>query len=183
MAKKEKVVTDEEEELSKSALKREMHSLQSLGEALLELNAKQRQRFPLSDELIDALDETKRITKREALRRHKQFIGKLMRQEPEIETIQSLFEELQNANSVNSQAFKALEKMREKLIKGDKTELGEVMDRYPNIDRQQLRHLTDKAQKEFRNNQANTTVTRSDANKALFRFLRESTLTADPDNY
>ena len=187
MAKKSTNQTDaaieiDETELpdSKSAAKRQMHELQNLGEALLNLNNQQRDNFPLSAELIEALDEAKRIKKHEALRRHKQFIGKVMRQEPEIETIKQMLQSIESARDLNGQQFKQLELLREQLITGGKTELGQVIEQFPTIDRQKLRQLTSKAQKEANNNQ-NNNASDHKASKALFRFLRENS-ELNPDN-
>jgi len=64
---------------SKSELKRRMHALQALGERLAELSADQLARIQLPDELREAVQFFSRIKGHEAKRRHRQFIGKLMR--------------------------------------------------------------------------------------------------------
>lgn len=64
---------------SKSALKREAHELQRLGDALLALRPEQLASVPLDEKLRDAIELGKRIRSREALRRQRQLIGKLMR--------------------------------------------------------------------------------------------------------
>ncbi|OBX37279.1 hypothetical protein A8U91_01637 [Halomonas elongata] len=53
-----------DERPSKSQLKREMHALQALGERLIAMNESERARFPLSDELLAAIEETGRIRAR-----------------------------------------------------------------------------------------------------------------------
>ena len=50
-----------EDVVSKSQLKREMHSLQELGKKLLELKKQDLENIGISDELHTALIETKRI--------------------------------------------------------------------------------------------------------------------------
>ena len=65
--------------VSKTQRKREMHDLQELGERLVELNNKQLATLPLSEDLLDAVRDSRTITKHEARRRHLQFIGRLMR--------------------------------------------------------------------------------------------------------
>lgn len=169
-----------EEPLSKTQVKKQMHDLQALGTALLELSDKQRGKFPLSQSLIAALEETKRIKRREALRRHKQFIGKVMRDEPEIETIRQMLSDLQNSKSTQTRQFKDLEVLRESLITGGKEALGQVIEKNPQMDRQKLRQLVSKAKKEFQRNQENIAQENKHqehkASRDLFRFLRESTL-------
>ncbi|MEY1662670.1 ribosome biogenesis factor YjgA [Isoalcanivorax beigongshangi] len=64
---------------SKSALKREVSALQDVGEQLMSLKAGELARLPLTEPLLRAIDESRRITSHEARRRHAQFIGKLMR--------------------------------------------------------------------------------------------------------
>ena len=74
--KRELKGTDEQ---SRTDLKRESTELQKLGEALLTLRADLMARLNLSEKLVDALAEARRITNFEGKRRQMQFIGKLMR--------------------------------------------------------------------------------------------------------
>lgn len=64
---------------SRSAKKRESLALQKLGEELTTLNAAERGSLDLPSELAAALSELEGIKDREARRRQKQFIGKIMR--------------------------------------------------------------------------------------------------------
>ena len=66
-------------EKSRTELKRESDALQALGEQLLTLRADLLAGLNLSEKLLDALAEAKRITNFEGRRRQMQFIGKLMR--------------------------------------------------------------------------------------------------------
>jgi ribosome-associated protein len=68
---------------SKTQLKREMTELQKLGLKLVELNAKQLKTLELPEELAEAVALGQRITKHEALRRHSQYIGRIMRKTDE----------------------------------------------------------------------------------------------------
>src|SRR5512139_2973663 len=71
---------DRDEPPSKSARKRQMLSLQAVGESLLDLNDKQLAQIPLEDErLLTAVREARLIRTKNARKRHLQFIGKLMR--------------------------------------------------------------------------------------------------------
>ncbi len=69
--------------LSKTARKRRMLALQRLGEELATLPDADLAGFPISEPLREALLALRTMRKREARRRHKQFIGKLMRTENE----------------------------------------------------------------------------------------------------
>ena len=64
---------------SKSARKREYIALQKLGEELIALKESDLDRLPLDDNLRDAVLEAKQMKAHGALRRQKQYIGKLMR--------------------------------------------------------------------------------------------------------
>ena len=63
---------------SKSARKREYLALQKLGEELIPLQEPDLRSMGLDEDLLDAVLEAKRMSKRGALRRQKQYIGKLM---------------------------------------------------------------------------------------------------------
>lgn len=68
----------DESKPSKSARKREYLALQELGEELIPLLESDLRAMNLGEELLDAVLEAKRTKKRGALRRQKQYIGKLM---------------------------------------------------------------------------------------------------------
>ena len=64
---------------SKSARKREYLALQKLGEELMTLKQTELDVLPLDDDLREAVMEAQQIKAHGALRRQKQYIGKLMR--------------------------------------------------------------------------------------------------------
>ena len=64
---------------SKSARKREYIALQKLGEELMALKISELEGLPLDDGLREAVMEARQIKAHGALRRQKQYIGKLMR--------------------------------------------------------------------------------------------------------
>jgi len=69
---------------SKSARKREYLALQKLGEDLVTLRESDLLSLDLDEDLLEAVMEARRIKKHGALRRQKQYIGKLMgRVDPE----------------------------------------------------------------------------------------------------
>lgn len=63
---------------SKSAMKREYLARQKLGEELIHLQESDLRALGLDEDLLDAVLEAKRLRKHGALRRQKQYIGKLM---------------------------------------------------------------------------------------------------------
>ena len=138
---------DEEEGKSKSQVKREMHELQKLGEELVSLSAAARAKVPLDDELKDALQLADKLSnKREALRRHIQFIGRLMRTR-ELEPIEQALAILRNTNQAATRQFHKVEQWRDKLL-ADNDTVTDFIAAYPDVDVQQLRQLIRNAKKE-----------------------------------
>ncbi|MBF0219533.1 MAG: DUF615 domain-containing protein, partial [Gammaproteobacteria bacterium] len=70
---------EEEEGESKSERKRQSEALQDLGVTLAELSESELQQFDLPDNLHRAILDLNSITSRSASKRHRQYIGKLMR--------------------------------------------------------------------------------------------------------
>ncbi|WP_320826781.1 ribosome biogenesis factor YjgA, partial [Reinekea sp.] len=70
---------DDIEWVSMSERNRDSHLLQAMGERLLGIKKGALAKFPLTDELLAAIEESKRIKSNEAMRRHLQYIGKIMR--------------------------------------------------------------------------------------------------------
>src|SRR5258705_7035651 len=68
-----------EEKPSKTELKRVMHELQALGERLIGLNPEQLAAIALPENLHEAVEHARRITKHEARRRQLQYIGRPLR--------------------------------------------------------------------------------------------------------
>ena len=64
---------------SKSARKREYLGLQKLGEELITLKQSDLDQLPLDNDLLEAVTDARQIKTHGALRRQKQYIGKLMR--------------------------------------------------------------------------------------------------------
>ena len=64
---------------SKSARKREFLALQKLGEELITLQESDLRQIGLHEDLLQAVLEARQIKSRGALRRQKQYIGKIMR--------------------------------------------------------------------------------------------------------
>ena len=69
----------EELKPSKSARKREHLAKQKLGEELIPLAESDLRALPIDDDLLVAVLEAKKIKAHGALRRQKQYIGRLMR--------------------------------------------------------------------------------------------------------
>lgn len=158
---------DEEEFISKSQRKREMLALQDLGKELTEINDKLLSLCQLPDELLNAIQEYKRLpNKHEARRRQMQFIGKLMRK-IDTELIEKVLRQDQQQANLDKRLFKQLEILRANLLSGSEETLQELILDHPDIDIQHLRQLIRQTQKEQDKNIS------SNAGKKLFHYLRE----------
>lgn len=72
---------------SKSQRKRDATALQNLGEQLVELTPAQLNRIPLPDDVLAAVRVAQTISQRGGRKRQLQYIGKLMRQIDDPDTI------------------------------------------------------------------------------------------------
>lgn len=136
----------EPERPSKSQRKRDMHALQELGSALVELSAEQLARIELPDGLREAIDEARRTTGHEARRRQLQYIGRLMR-ELDPQPIRAALDALNGVSREHNALHHRLERLRERLLE-DEAALGEIAADFPGADLQHLRHLRRNAVKE-----------------------------------
>jgi ribosome-associated protein len=152
---------------SKSARKREMTARQELGVALCDLSPRELAKIPIEDEgLLTAIRESAGIRQNSAQRRHRQYIGKLMRR-VDPQPLQQALDALYQSRRAQTQTFQELETLRDTLIaEGDKA-LTQILNRSPNADRQQLRQLVREAQREAKADKPPA------ASRRLFRYLRE----------
>lgn len=147
--KNQKAPWEEEEEIiwvSKTEMKRDMEELQKLGEQLVDIKASTLEKFPLSEDLFDAVLDAQRF-KNEAKRRQLQRIGKLMRNE-DPEPIQAALDKHYNKHSQATAELHKLETMRDRIVAEGDAAIAEVLHKYPNADRQRLRQLARQANKE-----------------------------------
>ena len=100
---------------SKNARKREQQALQELGEHLIPLKPEELDAIGLNEDLLAAVHAAARIKSREALRRQKQLIGKLMRQ-ADADLIRTRLEELGARDRAEKQMFARAEKWRDRLL-------------------------------------------------------------------
>ena len=157
----------DEAPVSKTQRKRDAHALQALGESLVRLNKSALQQIPLPDDLYAAIAEAQRINQHGALKRQLQYIGKLMRQY-EVEPIRLAYEKVTHSYRENVQQHHLLEQWRDRLLtEGDKA-LEALLQEHPAVDRQHIRQLIRRAQKEA------ASAKPPKAARELFRYLRQS---------
>ncbi len=132
---------DEIEYVSKSQLKRESHALQALGKRLAALPPDHLSRVPLDNQLREAIELARRIqNKRSALKRHYQFIGKLLRARDPDPIITALAE-LDQDSQQSIQRHHRAERWRDRIVDEGNTAIDALLDELPGADRQKLRQL------------------------------------------
>lgn len=152
---------------SKSSKKRDMLALQELGAQLVELNEQQIVSMQLSEALLEAVLEAKRLNRREAKRRQLQFIGRLMR-DIDAAPIRDRLNKWLGQGREHTAQLHTLERWRDELLTGDPA-LARFLDAYPGADSQKLRTLIRNARRE----QAAGLPPKS--YRELFQVLREMT--------
>ena len=131
---------------SKSQRKRDSHSLQDLGEALVTMPKARLADIDLTESLQDAIEDYKRTKSFEGRRRQMQYIGKLIRgcdSDPLKEAVASF----QLGHAVNSLALHEAERWRAELVADDKVMTRWVAE-FPDSDVQKMRTLIRNARKD-----------------------------------
>jgi len=158
---------------SKTKLKAEADAQQALGVRLTELPKDKLTKLNLPEEVFEAVLESRKITANGAIRRHRQYLGRLMR---EIDTA-PIVEQLarwDGKHTAENAYFHGLERWRDRLI-NDSEALSAFMALHPATDSQHLRTLIRNAQKEYAANKP------PKSSRELFKLLREITSAEDID--
>ena len=155
----------DEEKPSKTQRKRAMHELQALGARLVELNSDQLAAVALPEDLREAVEQARRITRHEARRRQLQYIGRLMRS-VDPEAIREKLKAWDGVSAGETARLHRIERWRERLIEDDRA-LGALAGAHPGIDTRRLRALV-------RNTREERNAGRPPrAYRELFRALRD----------
>jgi ribosome-associated protein len=160
-------MTEEGEDYkSKTRRKRESEHQQDIAEQLLRLKRADLEQIELPGELVLALEETRKIHSRAALRRQRQYLGKLMRN-CDSEHIEAQLQAVLHRHDTNTARFKRIETWRDRLLEGEDTALNEIIEKHPDVDRQHIHALVRQARKEQQLDKPPA------AARKLFRYLRE----------
>lgn len=151
---------DDDEPASKTQRKREAEGLQALGEELAALPADVLAKLGLPDRLRQALKELSAIPSHEAQRRHRQFIGRLMR-DVDPEPLRAFIEAHKRPSREAARLFRATEDWRDRLLAEGESALREFLAAYPGADAAALDETLAAARQG-----------RSGAPKRLFRMIR-----------
>lgn len=166
--------TDQLEPISKTKLKAEADAAQDIGKKLIDLPKDRLIKLDLPEALFDAVKEAKRLTANGAIRRQKQYIGRLMR-DIDIAPIVDQLQRWEGKHNEESAKFHTLERWRERLLK-EETAVSEYIAANPQVDSQQLRTLIRNAQRE----EAAQKPPKS--SRELFKLLREIAESNDTDD-
>ena len=132
--------------VSKTKRKQQMHELQALGVALVELPESQLAAMDIAEDLREAVLEAKRITAHEGRRRQLQYIGRLMR-DLDPAPIRAQLDALTGSSAQEAARHRRLEALREKLLGNDEALTAYVAD-HAGADAQELRTLIRNARRE-----------------------------------
>lgn len=160
-------IPGEPEPPTKGELKRRAHSVQELGEQLIDAPDAVLESLELPETLLDAIQLARRITSHGALLRQKMYIGKLMRK-IDVEPIRERLESQHAARRNEARRFHRVEHWRDRIVEEGETAIGELVADYPALDSPQFRALAAEARRE--RGQAGSRR----SSRELFRALNEA---------
>lgn len=166
MTKPYYLMPDDENYISKTDLKKDAKELQDFSRQLLKLGKKQRKELTASDELLAAfLLADKIASKPDALRRHIQYMAKVLKDE-NLDALRREYEQFTSPAKANDKQSKQLERLRSKLLEQGDAAINQLIEQYPNIERQKLRQLIRQANKELSQEKPGKSY------KELFQYLK-----------
>lgn len=154
------------EPLSRAQQKREAEALQALGETLIRLPGGQLAQIPLPDNLRAAVEAARGIGSRGALRRQRQYIGKLMR-DVDARPIHGALARLRQTDAATAAQLHRAEAWRDRLLTEGDAAINGLIETAPHADRQHLRRLVLAARRE------RTEARPPRHARELFRYIRE----------
>ncbi len=161
----------EGERPSKTQLKRDMEALQALGESLVDLPDDLLATLDLPERLSAALREARAITSRGALRRQRQYIGKLMRDVDEA-PLRAALARHDAAHRAEGRRHREAEAWRDRLLKDGSPALEALVEAFPHADSKRLRDLLERATRQVDN--PPTRAARRDLYRAIHALLEDA---------
>jgi ribosome-associated protein len=145
-----------------------MTERQKLAEVLAALSSDALKTIPMDEAIKASIAETNKIKSFEAIRRHKQYLGKLMRflDEAELDAINKRLDAIQGISKAETVKLHHLESYRDRLIANDET-FTKMIVQYPDMDIQNMRTLIRNARKEKETNKP------PKAYREIFRVLKD----------
>lgn len=154
---------------SRSQNRRDALEVLALCEQLVALTPAQLAKLPVPEDLLPHIRETRRITSHIAHKRQLAFLAKQVRREDEatLDAIRDALDEKGEASRREISAMHRVEAWRDRLLADGDVALAELLDAYPEADRQLLRQLVRNTLEERKRNKPPR------AFRELFRELRE----------
>ena len=159
---------------SKTALKREQHALQELGEQLIGLDEGALDALPIDERLREAVVAASRIRSRGALRRQRQRIGKLMR-DADAEAIREALEQRTAKDRLAKRVFADAETWRDRVVADGQSAVDEFV-AMTDIDPAMLQKLLDDLLTGYSERRSKGT------RKQIFRVLHDALLARAQDD-
>lgn len=152
---------------NKSQIKREMAALHDMALQLVELTDGATKKMPIDDQLLESVQLARRIRHtREGYRRQLQRVTKLLRGS-DYQAIEAALANLKRSGEQENARFHALERWRDRILTDGDDAVQAFIEEHPSADRQKLRQLVRKTQKEQAENKPPA------AYRELFKYLRE----------
>lgn len=152
--------------VSKTQRKKDCDAMQDIGERMIQLNHDELAQIHMDDELRRAIEEAQKMKSHGALKRQKQYIGKVIRNLDSDELAEQL-NRILHKHDIHSAEFKRMEKWRDMMIEDGDQGINTFLDQYPLADRHRLRQLVRNANKEKKDNKAPV------AFRQIFKYIRE----------
>ena len=154
---------------SRSQKRRDALEVLELGQKLVALTDAQLAKLPVPEALLPHIRESRRITSHIAHKRQLAFLAKQMRREDDevLEAIRDALDEKGEAARREVAAMHRVEAWRDRLLAEGDVALAELIEQYPDADRQGLRQLVRNTLEERKRNKPPR------AFRELFRHLRE----------
>lgn len=139
---------EDDDFISKTRRKKQMHDLQAMGAALVKLSPEKLARLDLPESLREAVIEAQRFTRHEAVRRQLQYIGKIMR-DIDAGPIAEQLKALEAPSRKQTAVFHVAERWRQALV-DDPASVARFVEEFPDANPEQLRTLAIAAAEEKR---------------------------------
>ena len=160
---------------SRSQERRDALAVLELAKQLIELTDAQLAQVPLDEDLRAEVHNTRRITQKIARKRQTQFLAKQLRkrEDEELSTIRAALQQDREVTRRDTAELHRIEAWRDRLIDEGDEALSQLLQQFPQADRQHLRGLARQAKVERLANKPPHSY------RELFRALRETMGVAD----
>lgn len=137
---------DDIEWVSKAEMKREMQRFQALATQLIKLPNNALESLGLSEPILSAVREARRLKKDDAVNRQTRHIARQLQQAIDLEALQQKVALFDTSSPVYAQMTQLTERWRDDLI-ANSTALARFFEDYPDADRQHISQMVRNARK------------------------------------